>query len=189
MSKRDRIGGSIILLVIISVVTMSFSRVFSYFKEVTDAPNLYAIGADLLGDHDPKITWLPDDPDIKGEMNKYLRAEIEKAYGNAWGILNLSKKERKDLGLVENFSQGQVDKIVHSFNSSKSINREDLLHNLQLHFVSLDKKIISFSDHSCISHTTIQNNNTQVSIKDTSDYKIVMTLDDGKWRVNKFIRV
>lgn len=189
MSKVSRILPSILLAGIFILVTFTFSRVLAHFKNVIDSPNLYAIGQDLLQDHKPTLNWLSDDPDIKGEMNKYLRKEIAQAYSDAWGILNLSLKEKKDLGLSENFTEAQIPKIISSFSSLHIIDRTDLHHDLQLHFVSLDKKIISFTDRKCVIETKIKNSSSEIITQDTSEYKIVMTLDDGKWRVNKFIRI
>ncbi len=189
MNKGSRISSSILLAGIFLLIIFTFSRVLAYFKKATDLPNTYAIGLDLLSDHDPSINWLADDPDIKGEMNKYLRHEIQDAYSDAWGILNLSLKEKKDLGLSENFTEAQIPKITNAFSSPQIIERSDIQHNLKLHFVSLDKKIISLTDHNCIIETKMKSNSSEVITRDTSEYKVVMTLDDGKWRINKFIRM
>lgn len=188
MTKGSRILPSILLAGIFILVTFTFSRVIVHFKNVTDSPNLYAIGQDLLLDHKPTINWLADDPDIKGEMNKYLRKEIEEAYSDAWGILNLSLKEKKDLGLSENFTEAQLPKITSAFFSPHTIDRQDLNHDLQLNFVSLDKKIISLAASNCITETKIVHSASEIITQDTAAYKIVMTLDDGKWRINKLIR-
>ena len=94
--------------------------------------------------------------------------------------------EGRDLGLRENFTERKTRIIQEAITSSQPVYRSDLKHLLKLHFISLDRQVVSFSDHKAISEITTLNN--KVIYSDTSSYQVVMTLDDGKWRINKMVR-
>lgn len=165
---------------------LAISNLLVYFKTGADQTNIYDLGLNLLKDHQPEIRWLPDDSGMIGKINEYVRDEIADSYSDAWGILNLSLAEGRDLGLRENFSEKKVKLINEQITSSYPVLRNDLNHLLKLHFISLDRQVVSFSDLNVVS--VITNLDSQVTYSDTSSYKVVMTLDDGKWRINKMVR-
>ena len=173
-------------LVVLGLGVAIVSNLLAHFKTGADQVNIYDLGLNLLDDHQPEIKWLPDDKDIAGEINEYLRQEITEAYSDAWGILNLSMAEGRDLGLIENFTESKTRLIQEAITSPQSVYRSDLKHLLKLHFISLDRQVVSFSDLSAVSTITTFEN--RVSYSDTSIYNVVMTLDDGKWRINKLVR-
>ncbi len=186
--RSSRIWGIALGWLVLSLCFYGLANVLSYFKTGAQKVSKYNLGVHQLSDHKPQTKWLPDDEDIKGDINPYVREDIEKSYIDAWGILNLSLKEQKDLGLKENFSKTKVEQITNKFNASSIITREDLKHNLQLHFISLDKQVVSFTDRNVIIRSEIISENSTVILQDTSTYNIVMTLQDGKWKINKFYR-
>jgi len=151
--------------------------------------NKYDLGLNQLSTHNPVCKWLADDSDIKGKMNPYLRKEIEESYLDSWGILNLSIRHKTDLGLRENFTDKKAKQLTGMLSSQDSIIREDRSHNLHLHFISYDKQVVSFTDKDVVLSTHIKSISGSILKMDTSDYKVIMTLNDGKWRVNKFIRI
>jgi endo-1,4-beta-mannosidase len=71
------------------------------------------------------------------------------------------------------------------------VEQADLSHHLQLHLFSLDKQVVSFTDHGVrvqkrISHpVTFDPLHTD---QQQADFQVVMTLDDGKWRIRHFVR-
>lgn len=186
--RSNRIWGIALGWLVLSLCFYGLANVLSYFKTGAQKVSKYNLGVHQLSDHKPQTKWLQDDADIKGDINPYIREDIEKSYINAWGILNLSLKEQKDLGLKENFSTTKVAQIIKNFNASSKILREDLEHNIQLHFISLDKQVVSFTDRNAITRTEIITENSTAILRDTSSYNVVMTLQDGKWKINKFYR-
>ncbi len=185
-SSRTRWPYAIILLLILCLSVAALSKVLSYFKSGADANNIYELGHQLLSTHQPKIDWLNDDTNIGGEINQYIREEITQAYSDAWGILNKSMAEAKDLGLKENFTELKTKRLGRNISSTTPIIRDDLSHKLQLHFISLDRQVASFSDVEATSTIKIPAHN--ISYADTSAYAVVMTLSDGKWQINKLQR-
>lgn len=185
-SSKTRWPYALILLLILCLSVALLSKVLSYFKTGANENNIYELGHHLLSAHQPDIHWLNDDPNIGGEINEYLRDEITQSYSDAWGILNLSMAEAKDLGLKENFTELKTKNLIQNIISSAPIIRDDLSHKLQLHFISLDRQVVSFTDVESVSSISFPTSN--LSYRDTSAYAVVMTLSDGKWQINKLLR-
>lgn len=188
-ANTNRIIYSVMTFLVLGLSVFLLSNIIRYFHTGQTVVNKYDVGLSQLLHHDPSTKWLRDDADIKGEINKYIRKDIEEAYLDAWGILNLSIKEQVDLGLKENFTDIKAKQLSNYLKSSHPINREDKNHNLQLHFISYDKQVVSFTDKRMQLETCIVENGIKSLIKDTSDYKVIMTLKDGKWRINKLVRL
>lgn len=186
--KIERVTYYILFLFTLALSTYLLSISFQYFLSGATTVNKYDLGLGQLSNHNPKCTWLADDENIQGVINPFLRKDIKKSYLDAWGILNLSLRHKSNLGLEENFTDTKVDILSRQLSSRDTIIRDDLDHNLQLHFLSYDKQVVSFTDRAVILQTTIKAGPQTIRKIDTSDYKIVMTLNDGKWRVNKFVR-
>jgi len=187
--KASRLTYYFLFLVLTSILISGLSSLFTFPKGGIKIDNTYSLGVDKLASHKPEINWLPDDLKVQGKMNRFLRKELTQAYKDAWGILNLSLQHGEDLGLSENFSERKVEQLSRQFNAQDSIFRKDLVHNLKLHFISHDKQLLSLTDYDMIQETEVKYNGASSSFKDTSDYKIIMTLKDDKWRINKIIRV
>lgn len=186
--KASRLPYYFIFISILIGIVWILSSVFQYFHTGAKPINKYDLGLNQLAFHQPTVNWLKDDKDIKGTINPYLRKDIESAYLDAWGILNLSIKHKTDLGLAENFTEKKVKQIAEQLDSRDSILREDKVHNLKLHFISYDKQVVSFTDRGMQMETTIKSLEDNIYLEDKSNYKVLMTLNDGKWRINKMLR-
>ncbi len=188
-SKSHRIIAIIVAFLIGSIIIYSIGSIIVYFKTGAKKLNKYDAGISLLVDHNPIVTWLPDDRNIGGDVNPFIRKKIEDSYIDAWGILHLSLKNKKDLGLEESFSDQKSEQIRKSYKGNNKLIKEDLEHNLKLHFISKDKQVASITDYAAIIKTSLITESETTQFIDTSDYKIMMTLNDGKWRINKFHRM
>ncbi len=165
------------------------SRVLGYVHSGAITENHYELGIAQLKNHNPEMEWLVDDTNIEGTITHLLRKEITKAYSDAWGLLNLSIVENKDLGLAGYYTKPKIDAINSiSYDKGLIIERSDLNHQMKLHFISFDNQVISFTDYGVIVETTYAIDNTPITVRDTSDYKIIMTRNDGRWLVNKLLR-
>lgn len=188
-TKSNRIIAIIITLILGSCILYGISSILTYFKTGAKKINKYDAGVRLLDNHNPIVTWLSDAKDIGGTINPYLRKEIQEDYLDAWGILHLSLNNQKDLGLEENFSAQKARQIRSSIQGNFKVTKEDLKHHLKLHFLSYDKQVASLTDYGAVIRTSVITNNKTATYYDTSDIKIIMTLNDGKWRVDKFVRL
>ena len=162
------------------------SRILGYVHSGAASENTYELGIAQLKNHNPQMEWKEDDLDVRGEMTEYI--ELTQAYSDAWGMLNLSIIENKDLGLEGYFTKPKIEAINKLEYDGMITDRSDLNHNMKLHFISYDNQVVSFTDSDVVVETTVDVNGNSVTLKDTSDYRIVMTRNDGRWLVNKLVR-
>jgi len=181
-----RILYAIIFLVVSVFFLYSISKLLAYFNTGA-GDNIYYLSEEIFDAPNSVVEWLEDDQYIKGEINKYIRSDISKAYARAWHIRDLSIYHQKDLGLVEHFTDPLKEKIIYAYSdlSSDSISTQRITHNLKLHLISYDKQLVSFSDIGSQHHSITHTDNRQDTINDTRNYDIVMTLDDGVWRIRQ----
>jgi len=174
--------------VMLVMALILLSRILGYVHSGAASENTYELGIAQLKNHKPQMEWKEDDLDVRGEITDYLRLELTQAYSDAWGMLNLSIIENKDLGLEGYFTKPKIEVINKLEYDGMVIHRSDLNHNMKLHFISLDNQVISFTDSDVVLETTFNVQGHSVTLKDTSDYKIIMTRNDGRWLVNKLVR-
>ena len=164
----------------------SLSRLLAYFNSGAE-DNIYYLSEEIFDSPDSEVTWLEDDDYIKGEINKYIRLDISKAYARAWHIRDLTLYHQKDLGLIEHFTPSLIDKITDSYSnmSSDSIKTQRINHHLKLHFISYDKQSVSFTDIDSERSIIVGSTSDYDTLHFSSSYDIVMTLDDGRWRIRQ----
>ena len=188
-SLRYRLFYITITVMTLLLAIILVSRILGYVHSGAITESTYELGIAQLKNHNPSMKWLEDDSNIEGTMTKFLRKEIAEAYSDAWGLLNLSIVENKDLGLVGYYTKPKIDAINSiSYEEGLITKRTDLSHQMKLHFISLDNQVISFTDYDVVLETTYTGTNKPITVRDTSDYRIIMTRNDGRWLVNKLVR-
>jgi len=194
MSSRSniilRILAAILLVCLLTLLLFIFSKVYANFKGASNVVNVYEKVSSEFDHHHPYFKWLPDGENIGGNINPFIRSDIQKAYLRSWASANLSIRDHKDLGLIEHYSEEMRTKITQYFKGDYDsvIENIDLNHELELHFISFDKQVVSFTDHNVRTIQRIKNQVQTPIQEEVFDYKVVMTLDDGKWRINKMLR-
>ena len=86
-----------------------------------------------------------------------------------------------------------VDKIVANMSgeSQQIEERADLQHNIKVHLFSYDRQLISFTDSNVEIAKRITNLDTKerLTFRDTSDYDVVMGLEDGYWKIFELLKI
>ncbi len=182
---RRLLAAVICLLVMFSAV-MILGAIEAYYKQGAEAEPMLHLTKDLLTSHHPEVAWLPDSKNLEGEINMYLRASISEAYAESWHMANLCLKNKSELGLADYFGErlAEAQKAAFPSNDTK-IERVDLKHHLKLHLLSLDKRLVAFSDSAVWLKKSIQSHPEGPAIVQDfqHSYSVIMTLEDGRWRV------
>lgn len=175
---------AIIFLAFSIFVLYSISKLLAYFNTGAEG-NIYYLSEEIFDAPTSTIKWLQDDSNIEGEINKYVRSDIAKAYARSWHIRDLSIYHQKDLGLAEHFSPELQEKIIDNYSSIgvDSIHTQRISHNLKLHLISYDMQVASFSDIKSHKKSTVLFGTKPYTILTSHSYNIIMTLDDGVWRI------
>ena len=182
-----RILAAAVLLAMLCASTLLISRVTAHYHSGSAQIKKTMAAQDILESHNPNIFWKSDAG--TPYLNQHLRTDMAKAYGDAWGILSLSMAAGRDLGLNEHFTDRYAEHVRTTLMDNSQLLRTCLSHKLQLHFMSLDHQIVSLTDHQHVSEVTIMDAGYSYERTDTSAYKVIMILEDGKWRINKLSRI
>ena len=188
----QRFFAAIVLIMALVAMTALFSKVFSNYKKSTGTVNIYQKLSSEFDHHHPHLRWLPDDDNIEGNINPYLRKEIMSAYLKSWASANLSQFKQQDFGLVEHFTDDLRRKInPENFHQLKPsiIESTDLNHEIKLHFISYDKQVVSFTDKNVRVLNRYKTGDKTTLSEESFSYEVVMTLDDGVWRIDKMLSI
>jgi len=169
-------------LVLIGLAIYFISKAYTHFNTGASKKDIYHADASYFEKARPYIKWMEDDDEIEGDINKYLRLDIETAYYRAIRSLNLSHSLDQDVALKEHFTKSVIRKIGHSLDTNHQVDfqKVNLTHHLKLHFLSLDKTVVSFTDVQSRTRKKI----SQTYTDDLESYKVNMILQDGRWRID-----
>jgi len=174
--------GAILFLGIFTIVLYGLSSLYSYFKTGASKEDIYHADTAYFEEAQPFIKWLKDDDNIEGSINPYIRNEIQDAYARAMRSLDLSQHLDQDVALKEHFTLPILTKIHSSLDTNHLLDfqRVHLTHNLRLHFLSLDKTVVSFTDEQSRIKKKIEGDH----IDELNAYHVNMTFVDGRWRID-----
>lgn len=185
MSKTSR-SSSVLLAGLFLIASVGgvylLSMLVTYFNTGAERSDIYHADAIYFDKAKPHVSWVKDDPNIEGEINPYIRMDIQEAYTQAIRALNLSQSLDKNVALREHFTVDLRDKIIRNLDTLNKIayTRVNLTHTLRLHFLSLDKSVVSFTDINSLVKKNIYGH----YIDSTEAYNVNMTLVDGRWRID-----
>jgi len=185
----QRMLACLLLVLIFCSVLIVVNNLLKYFKRSEPSKNLFIEVSNQFDHHHPQVKWLEDAKDIGGEINPYLRKEIEQAYLDAWAVSNLYSITKESSGLPEHFTDPLVEKITQPTNSDLAfqIEKSDLNHELQLKFISLDKQVVSFKDSNVRLLSKIETHNSPIIMDEIFEYSVLMILSDGRWKIDKLV--
>ncbi len=182
---RRCLAAAFCILFMLLTVTL-LMRMEAYFKTASDEEPELRLSKESLSNHFPHIKWLQDDAQIEGDINPYLRKQIEQAYIDSWHIANISLKSQNDIGLRDYFSDRLASRLSEANESADlTFQRVDLVHHLKLHLLSLDKRVVAFSDSSARVVQTCHNKMGELVLHQeySPSFDVIMALDDGRWRI------
>jgi len=190
--KLSRVVSAGIVLLILAVAFALLGKTLAYFKTGAEDSKLHLINTDVLSDHNPKVTWL-DDKVIDGRViNEYIRKDLEEAYVQAWHVANLSLANQNGDHLQDCFADKALAWITKEVKDSDNLilHQIDLIHNLQLHHFTLDNQLAAFSDRNVRVIKRIKDKSGILIYEEEKyyDYDVVMTLDDGRWRIKHLVK-
>jgi len=191
-SKISRIASATIVVVVLAMVFAGLAKTFAYFKIGADNGEIYVINTNILKDHHPKVIWQADQIVDGRIVNDYMRSELEKAYKEAWYVANMSIANKDDGHLEDYFAGKALVWIKAEVNDSSeyTVHQTELNHDLQLNHFTLDNQLAAFSDNGVKVVRKVLDSDREIIYEEEStfDYEVVMTLDDGRWRIRHLVK-
>lgn len=193
--KQKRLSRVVAGGIVILTLALAFGllgKAFAYFKTGADSDRVYLINTSILADHNPKVIWQPDEIVDGRVINKYMREELQKAYTQAWHVVNLSMTNKNGDHLEDYFADQALEWIKQEVEGTDgyTLHQIDLNHNLQLHHFALDNQIAAFSDKQVKVIRKVEDELGVVIFEEQQlfDYDVIMTLDDGRWRIRHLVK-
>lgn len=196
MSKFSKnIYCSVLILSFIGLnafIIYGISSVLAYLNTGAERTSMLHTGIERRPTYLPKITW--DTLQYEGRpMEKQNLKEIEKDYLNSWYVRNLAYQQNSKTGIEDYFTDSARVNIFKNmeYNSLRKtkITSTTLNHQPELNFYSADGQLVSFTDRNVISYQEVYLGEKLVDrLVDTANYKVVMLLEDGFWRIRHMVR-
>ncbi len=184
---------SILCLLVLVLVVWLIGMVLSYFKTGAEwgYPDNYAYKTLLK--NAPDAHWVNTTPLYGLKPDSFQLNEIETAYLEAWQALNLCHRSKETTLLKDHFAENlwsKLDALVYD-QEDHLLQQADLEHQLDLHTFALDKQLVAFKDWGVRLKKNIheiESGRLVYSGIQPSNYEVVMTLDDGRWRIRHMKR-
>lgn len=184
MSIRRLIGSMFFILFMLGMV-LACSLIWTYFHTGARPGDALHITKELRQEHTPHVSWIQPTTAPSTELDVYTRAEVERRYIQAWELANLYHTGNYN-GLEDVFADSirvQIENAI-DHQSARKINRVDLKHKLELVHFSIDRQVIVFRDMGVVMKERLFDQDVLVHEWEIrKDYDVMMTLDDGRWRV------
>lgn len=185
------IAASIYILVV-SLILFLFSSLYSYFNSGADRSSMLHIATPQNRQYVPKIDWILDG-NIGREIPEQTLKSIENDYLNSWYVKSIAEASNDTKGVEDYFTENARNKIYSSlaYNEKENINisSTSINHNTDILFFSEDGQLVVIEDKDVLEYTSFYENDSLL-IDETSlaDYKIMMLLEDGFWRIRHKIK-
>lgn len=164
----------------------------AFVKSGADREQMMAKVLKVNDYYKPVFNWVNLDNPGREFIEKN-QGEVQRDYSDSWYVKNLSLSVNTKKGIADFFtdsSRVNLFKII-DFNKEHNltVHGTTLNHNIDVNFFSADGKLVAFDDKNVHEIYRIYQNDSLISQQDVySNYKIVMLLEDGFWRIRHMVR-
>ena len=183
-----------IALGITALVVGGLSFLFSFFLSGADQSQSLNIAPDYFLEHSPKLEWLGKSQHVGNDLDTANQLAIQAAYLRAWRNRNLSVSSRDSLILEKSYGdtlQQRMFRLIGMQRKQEVFQQVDLTHTLDLQLFSEDRQIIAFTDRGVRMKKMIwkeKSHELLYAAMQEADFEVLMTLDDGWWRIRHMVR-
>ena len=173
-------------------IIFGLSSVLGYLNTGADRSSMLHLPVESHQVYLPKTVWTSIDNPGR-EMEKQTLAELQNDYLNSWYIKNLAYKDNNKYGVQDFYTDSAQINIYKTIDYNKShnihIESTTLSHNLKLEFYSTDGQLVVLTDENVEEYQQLyKNKNIAFENTQTYDYKVMMLLEDGFWRVRHIVK-
>jgi len=196
MSKTKNAYRIFLILSFIGINTLiifGIGAILSYLNTGADKSTMLHLEQEVHEVYLAKVKWT----DTIGEgrpMSKQILGEIERDYKRAWYVRNLAFRTNDMQGLKDYYTDSSLVKLkrILAFNKEEDTHvlTTTLNHNPDLEFFSADGQLVVFQDNNVTRYSqTFKKDKLLFSKKDTTNYRVIMLLEDGFWRIRHLLEV
>jgi len=186
---------SVIIVSFIAVnalILFGISSVLAFLNSGADRSSMLNIEFESKDVYFPEVNW--ENFENPGrEIESPTIKKIQKDYLSAWYIRNVAYQTNNTYGIEDFYTDSSRINLyeIIEFNKRNNISIEatTLNHQPNLKFYSADGQLVVFTDEQVIEYQKIfQNKEFIYAIRDTSEYQVMMLLEDGFWRIRHMVK-
>lgn len=182
----------ILFMSINALLIFGISAVFNFLNTGADRSTILHTEVFKTQQYIPSLNWAPLH-NIGRRMDLQTLRNVEKNYMDAWYIKHIAYQTNSIDG-IEDYYTDSAEKNLFEFidyNKNENIHIEatTLEHHPTVNFFSEDGQLISLTDHNVKEYKRVYKNDSLVYEKyERYDYKAILLLEDGFWRIRHFVK-
>lgn len=179
-------------IAIIAILVYGASAIFSYLNTGADRSKMLHVDIKKESLYVPKVVW--DSIANEGRaIDLQTLNSLEKDYLNAWYIKQLCYQTNTTKGIEDYYTKNARTNLFNFINANKKSNihveATTLEHHPSLDFFSEDGQLIVLTDNDVVEYKRIfKNDSLLFETTESSNYKVMLLLEDGFWRVRHFVK-
>ena len=174
-------------------ILYGISQVIAYLNSGADRSKMLHLKNDHTRSYKPEVHW--ESLENPGRpMEAATQKAIEEDYLDAWFVKNNAFFTGADTGIFDHYTASARTKIGDLLAVNKeqhtTIEATTIAHNIRLEFYNSDGTLAVLTDHGVSGVERIFKNNEFVLERNFSDdYKIILLLEDGFWKIRHFEKI
>ncbi|ANH60765.1 glycoside hydrolase family 2 TIM barrel-domain containing protein [Dokdonia donghaensis] len=174
-------------------ILYGISQVIAFLNTGADRSKMLHLDETKERHYVPQVTW--ESIENPGRpMEEANLTSIEEDYLDAWYVKNRAFYTGENAGVFDHFTEqarGKVEDLI-TLNNEENVYIESttLTHHLTLEFYSADGTLVVLTDRNVTGvERVFKNEQFLVERSFNDDYKIILLLEDGFWRVRHFEKI
>ncbi len=179
-------------VLIVASIIAGVSAILAYLNTGADRSSMLHTGIRDKEMYLPKMEWSPLSNEGR-PMDQETLKSLQTDYAYSWFVQQVAYNTNEHVGINDYFTEN-ARKNLYQFiehNEANDIRLESttMEHHPSLEFFSEDGQLAVISDRNVIEYKRVFKDNTMLyDIKERSDYKVIMLLEDGFYRVRHKVR-
>lgn len=187
-----RIALVVSYIILIAFLVFGVSSLFSYLNTGADRGKILHVELKKVDQYLPKVSWTLMSNEGRF-MDKQTLTSIENDYLDAWYVKQNAYRTNIDNGVEDYYTDKAKQNILNFINHNKktSINVDGttLEHHLTVEFFSEDGQLVVLTDSNVHEYRRVfENKKLILETNEISDYKFILLLEDGFWRVRHLVK-
>ena len=173
------------------LILFGISSAWTYLNTGADRTSMLHLHEDISATYLPKVQW--EIAMNEGRpMEEQTLGEIERDYLSAWQVRNAAYANNVPYGIADYYTDSMRTELfkITDLNLKNKITLQTttIEHHPKLEFYSTDGKLVVLTDKNVLAYEEVyQNENLITKRKLLSDYKVMLLLEDGFWRVRQLV--
>ena len=185
----------IIIAVFLAVnffIIRGIGSILAFVKSGADREQVMAKVLKVNDYYKPVFTWR----NLENPGREFLeknQKEVQRDYADSWYVKNLNFSVNSKKGIADFYTDSSRVNIYRNIDLNKknniTVHGTTLNHAIDVNFYSADGKLVSFDDNNVTEvYKVYQKDSLIARSTTTSNYKVVMLLEDGFWRIRHMVR-